>query len=94
MHQLTFHSQKTIPGTCVEDLDPRPCDENVHESVLSFEMTAIEPDENLTRSLTRKPLGFLSHIKRRTNDDRFPLSLLVLLFTRIGNTVFEFIETH
>jgi len=28
-----------------------------------------------TRTLTWKPLTFLSHIKSRTNDDRFPLSL-------------------
>jgi hypothetical protein len=80
MHQLTFHSQKTIPGTCVEDLDPRPCDENVHESVLSFEMTTIEPRQNPTHTVTWKPLGFHSHIKSRTNDDRFPLSLWEVWF--------------
>ena len=28
-----------------------------------------------------KPLGFLIHIKRRTNDDRFPLSLWEVWFS-------------
>jgi len=52
----------------------------VHVSVLPFEMTVIEPGENPTRTLTWKPLGFLNHIKRRTNDDRFPLSLWEVWF--------------
>ena len=68
-------TQKTIPTTSVQDLDPRPCTDNVHAPVLPLEMTSIEPGENPTRTLTWKPLTFLSHIKRRTNDDRFPLSL-------------------
>jgi hypothetical protein len=38
-------------------------------------MVVIEPGENPTRTLTWKSLVFLSHIKRRTNDDRFPLPL-------------------
>jgi hypothetical protein len=38
-------------------------------------MEVIEPGENLTLTLIWKPLVFLRHIKRRTNDDRFPLSL-------------------
>jgi hypothetical protein len=75
LQQLTFHVQKTTPGTCIQDLDPRPDTDNVHVSVFSFEMTGIEPGENPTRTLTWKSLGFLSHIKRRINDDRFPLSL-------------------
>jgi hypothetical protein len=43
-------------------------------------MAAIEPGENLTRTLTWKPLAFLSYIQRRTNDDRFPLSLWEVWF--------------
>ena len=73
IQQLTFHTQKTIPATCMDDLYPRPCTDNVHTSVLSYEITDIEPGENPTRTLTWKPLGFLGHIKCRTNDDRFPL---------------------
>jgi hypothetical protein len=38
-------------------------------------MYALEPGETPTRTLNWNPLGFLSHIKRRTNDDRFPPSL-------------------
>ena len=34
-------------------------------------MTAIEPGENPTHTITWKPLAFLRHIKCRTNDDRF-----------------------
>ena len=37
-------------------------------------MTAIEPGETPSRTLTWKPLTFLSHIKRRNNDDRFSAS--------------------
>ncbi len=55
-------------------------DDNVHEYVLTFEMTAIEPGENLTRTLTWKPLDFHNHIKFHTNDDRFPLSLWEVRF--------------
>ena len=38
-------------------------------------MMVIEPSEHPTRTLTWKPIVFLSHIKRRTNDDCFPLTL-------------------
>jgi hypothetical protein len=40
-------------------------------------MAAIEPSEIPSGSgtLSWKPLAFLSHIKRRTNDNRFPLPL-------------------
>ena len=37
-------------------------------------MVDIEPVENPSRTLTWKPLVFLSHINRRTNDDRFSVS--------------------
>ena len=43
-------------------------------SVLPHEMYALEPGETPSRILTWKPLGFLSHIMCRTNDDGFPLS--------------------
>ena len=66
-------TQKTIPTTSVHDLDQRPCADNAHVSILPHEMTAIEPVENPTRTLTWKSLDFRNHIKSRTNDDRFPL---------------------
>ena len=74
LQQLTFHKQQSIKATSIQDLDPRPCANNAHESVLAHEMAAIEPSENPSRTLTWKPLAFLSHIKRRTNDDLFSIS--------------------
>ena len=74
LQQLAFHKQQTIKATRVQDLDPRPCADNAHESVLAHEMAAIEPSEIPSRTLTWKPLAFLSHIKRRSNDDRFSAS--------------------
>jgi hypothetical protein len=44
-------------------------------------MYTLEPGETPTRTLNWNPLGFLSHIKRRTNDDRFPLSLWEVWFS-------------
>jgi hypothetical protein len=77
--QLGFHSQKIIPATSIQDLNPRPCADNAHTSVLPFEIAVIEPGDGeiptckLTCKLTYKlgPLGFLRHIKCRTIDDRF-----------------------
>ncbi len=40
----------------------------------------LESGEPPSRTLNWNPLGFLSHIKRRTNDDRFPLSLWEVWF--------------
>jgi hypothetical protein len=54
-------------------VDSRPFADNTHVSVLPHEMSDIEPDESPTRTLTWKSLAFLNYIKRRTNDDRFPL---------------------
>ena len=71
---LAFHKQQSIKDTSVQDLDPMTCTDNTHESVLSHEMSVIEPSENPCRTLTWKPLAFLSHIKRRANDDRFSSS--------------------
>jgi hypothetical protein len=74
IQQLVFHKQQTIKASRVQDLDPRTCADNAHESVLAHEMAAIEPREIPFRTLTWKPLAFLSHIKRRSNDDRFSAS--------------------
>jgi hypothetical protein len=80
LQQLTFHTQQIIKATSTQDLDPRPLANNDHPSVLPFEMYAIEPGEPPSRSLSWKPLGFLIHIKRRTNSDRFTLSLWEVWF--------------
>jgi hypothetical protein len=46
---------------------------------------SLETGEPPSHFLNWKPLGFLSHIKRRTNDDRFPLSLWeVWFFSTLG----------
>ena len=85
LQQLTFHVQQTIQATSVQDLDPRPCVDNTHVSVLTHEMSVTEPCKNPTRTLTWKSLTFLRHIKRRTNDDRFPLPLWETWFcSRLG----------
>ena len=52
LQQLAFHKQQTIKATRFQDLDPRPCANNAHESVLAHEMAAIEPSEILARTLT------------------------------------------
>ena len=80
LQQLAFHTQKIIKTTSTQDLDPRPLPNIEHPSVLPFEMYAIEPGESPSRSLNWKSLGFLSHIKRRTIGDRFPLSLWEVWF--------------
>ena len=49
-------------------------------SVLPHEMYVLEPGETPSLILTWKPLGFLTHIERRTNDDRFPLPLWQVWF--------------
>ena len=74
LQQLVFHKRQTIKTTRVQDLDPRTCSDNDHESVLAHEMTAIEPTEIPSRTLAWKPLDYVSHIKRRSNDDRFSTS--------------------
>ena len=75
LQQLARHTQQTIQGTSTQDLDPHPCVDSTHVSVLPHEMMTIEPGENPTRTLTWKSLSYLNHIKRRINDDRFPLPL-------------------
>ena len=74
IQQLVFHEQQIIKVTSVQDLDPRTCSNNAHVSVLTHEMVSIEPGENPSGTLTWKPLGFLNHIKCRTNDERFSSS--------------------
>ena len=75
LQQLDLHAPQTIKATSTQDLDPLPMTVNDHPSVLPHEMFSLESGDPPSRTLTWKPLGFLSHIKRRTNDDRFPLSL-------------------
>jgi hypothetical protein len=54
-------------------------------TLLPFEMYTLESGEPLSHTLNWKPLRFLSHIKCRTNDDRFPLSLReVRFFSTLG----------
>ena len=67
--QLVFHIQQSIRSTSVQDLDPRSWTNNTHVSVLTHEIVTIEPSENPTQTLTWKPLDFLNHIKRRTNEE-------------------------
>ncbi len=80
IQELVFHTQQTIKTTSTQDLDPLPLANNDHTSVLPFEMYTIEPGEPPTRTLNWNPLWFRSHIKHRTNDDRFPLSLWEVWF--------------
>ena len=70
LQQLAFHKKQTIKATRVQDLDPRPCTDNAHESVLAHEMTDIEPSEIPSRTLVWTPLAYLNHIKCRSNDNR------------------------
>ena len=76
---LFTHSKLFRLPSSTQDLysriDPRLCADNAHASVLPHEMMAIEPGESPTRTLTWKSLDFLSHIKCRSDDDRFPLPL-------------------
>ncbi len=74
------NTQQTIRETSTQDLDPLPLANNDHTFVIPVEMYTLEPGEPPSRTLNWKPLGFLSHIQRRTNDDRFPLSLWEVWF--------------
>ena len=85
LQQLAFHTQQTLKATSTQDLDPRPLANNAHPSVLPHELYALEPGEIPSRILSWKPLGFLRHIKRFTNTDRFPLSIWEVWFcTSLG----------
>jgi hypothetical protein len=70
LQQLKLHPQQIIKATSTQDLDPRPLANNEHPSILPFEMQALEPGETPSLTLKWSPLGFLSHIKRRTIGDR------------------------
>jgi hypothetical protein len=88
LQQLALHSQQIIKAKSTQDLNPRPLASSEHPSVLPFEMYALEPGETPSRTLNWKPLGFLSHIKRRTIGDRFPLSLWEVWFcSTLGVTI-------
>ena len=83
IQELVFHTQQNIKTTRTQDLDPLPLANNDHPSVLPFEMYTLEPGEPgepPSRTLNWKSLGFLIHIKRRTNGDRFPLTLWEVWF--------------
>ena len=75
LEQMALHAPQTIKATSTQDLDPLPLANNNHPSVLPHEMYALEPGDPPSRTLSWKSLGFLSHVKRLTNDDRFPLTL-------------------
>ncbi len=55
IQQLVFHKQQIVKTTSEQDLDPRPSTNNDHVSVLTYEMTTIEPRENPSGTLTWKP---------------------------------------
>ena len=75
LHPWVLHASQKIKATSTQDLDPPTLTVNDHPSVLPHEMYVLESGDPPSRILTWKPLGFLSHVKRRTNDDRFPIAL-------------------
>ncbi len=91
---MSLHAPQIIKATSTQDLDPLPLANNDHPSVFPYEMYALESGDPPSRTLTWKPLGFLSHIKRRTNDDRFPISLWeVWLCSTLGVPIPDLIGT-
>ncbi len=52
LQQLSFHVENNIPGTSIQDFNPRPCADNDQSSVLSFEMTVIEPGNGKISTFT------------------------------------------
>jgi hypothetical protein len=80
-----LHKTPTIKTTSTQDLDPTPLTVFDHPSVLPHELFAIETGDPPSHTLTWKSLGFLNHVKRRTNDDHFPLALWEVWFcTQLG----------
>ena len=75
LEQLTLLTPLTIDVTKEQDLDPRPCSNIDHPSVLAHEMMAIEPGEKPSRKLTWKPTAWISHIMCRSHDDRLPIPI-------------------
>jgi hypothetical protein len=52
----------------------------------------LDPLPLASRILSWKPLGFLNHVKRRSNDDRFPLALWEVWFcSQLGVPIPELI---
>jgi hypothetical protein len=88
LEQMALHAPQIIRATSTQDLDPLPLASNNYPSALPYEMYALEPGDIPSRILSWKALGFLSHVKRRSNDDRFPLDSegMVLLSTWGTNT--------
>ena len=85
LEEWVLHKPQTIKATSTQDLDPAPLAANDHPSVLPHELFALDPGDPPSHTLTWKPLGWLSHVKRRTNDDRFPLALWEVWFcTQLG----------
>ena len=73
LEQLTLRTPLTIDATKAQDLNPGPCSNIEYPSVLVHEMMAIEPGEQPSRKLTWKPTAWISHIMRRSHDDRLRL---------------------
>jgi hypothetical protein len=69
LEQWALHKPQTIKTTSTEDLDPVSLADNDHPSVLTHELFVLETGDPPSRTLTWKTLGFLRHVKRRTNDD-------------------------
>ncbi len=65
----TTHAPQITKATSTQDLDPLPLASNDYPSVLPHEMYALEPGDIPSRILSWKALEFLSHVKRRSNDD-------------------------
>ncbi len=75
LEQFAFRNPLEIHATNDQDLYPQPCTDNTHTSVLVHEMMVIDPGEKPSRMITWKTTVFLSHIMRRSHDDRFPIPL-------------------
>ncbi len=67
LEQMALHAPQVIRATSTQDLDPWPLVRNDYPSVLPHEMYALEPGDIPSRILSWKALGFLSHVKRRSN---------------------------
>ena len=92
LEQMTLHASQITKTTSTQDLDPLPLASNDYPSVLPDEMYALDPGDIPSRILSWKALGFLSHVKRRSNDDRFPLALWEVWFcSQLGVPIPELI---
>jgi hypothetical protein len=60
LEQWDLHNPQTIKATSTQDLDHSPLVVFDHPSVLPHELFALEPGDPPSRTLTWKPLGFLS----------------------------------